>query len=263
MKTWLIDILDALLLRSAAFVRVAARPDAFLHGLLVILAVALLAGAPAAVSGVIDGFGPPPAVEPSDLQGSLAEPIAMLRPFLRSAGVPENMLDQILSQMENSVVLAGSIVTRVQQVDTAFPRPLAQGLMALGQWLSKPFANSPWPLATATLATWLGYGVWVMLVARLLGGRGTLHGFFGATAYFAAPHILAIFSGVPGLGTVLSVVASLWGLVIYVAATAATHRLSLGRAVLAVFIPILALLAVFSLLLLPLGLFALLSGGSR
>lgn len=263
MKTWLIDILDALLLRSAAFVRVAARPDAFLHGLLVILVAALLGGAPAAVRGVIDGFGPPAVVEPSDLQSGLAEPIAMLRPFLRSAGVPENMLDQVLSQMEDSAVLAGSIVARVQQVDTAFPRPISQGLMALGEWLSRPFAGSPWPLATATLATWLGYGVWVMLVAKLLGGRGTLHGFFGATAYFAAPHILAIFSGVSGLGTILGIVASLWGFVIYVAATAATHRLSLGRAVLAVFVPILALLAVLSLLLLPLGLLALFSGGSR
>lgn len=263
MKTWLIDILDALLLRSAAFVRVAARPDAFLHGLLVILAAALLGGAPAAARGVIGGFGPPAVIEPSDLRTDLGEPLATLRPFLRSAGVPEDMLDQILSQIEDSAVLAGSIVTRVQQLDTSFPRPFAQGLMAIGQWLSKPFASSPWPLATATLATWLGYGVWVMLVAKLLGGRSTLHGFFGATAYFAAPHILTIFSGVPGLGIVLSVVAWLWGLVIYVAATAATHRLSLGRAVVAVFLPILALLAAFSLLLLPMGFIALLSGGGR
>lgn len=263
MKTWLIDILDAILLRSAAFARVAARPDAFFRGLLVILVVALLAGLPVAVRGVIDGFGPPAAVEPSDVRDNLAEPLARLRPVLRIAGVPESMLDQILSQVEDSAVLAGSVVTQVQQVDTAFPRPLAQGLMAIGAWLSRPFANSPWPLATATLATWLGYGIWVMLVAKLLGGGGTLHGFFGATAYFAAPHILTIFSGVPGLGAVLGVVAWIWGLAIYIASTAATHRLSLGRAVLAVFVPILALLAVISLLFIPIGLLALLSGGSR
>lgn len=263
MKTWLIDILDALLLRSVAFTRVAARPDAFLHGLLVIVVVALLGGAPVVVRDVIGGFGPPAVVEPSDLRNSLAEPLATLGPVLRIAGVPESMLDQILSQVEDSAVLAGSIVTQVQQADTALPRPLAQGLMALGRWLSRPFANSPWPLATATLATWLGYGVWVMLVAKLLGGRGTLHGFFGATAYFAAPHILTIFSGVPGVGSILTVVAWVWGVGVYVAATAASHRLSLGRAVLAVFVPFLVLLAVLSLLFLPMGLLALLSGGSR
>jgi len=263
MKTWLIDILDALLLRSAAFVRVAARPDAFFHGLLVILVVALLGGLPVAVRDVIDGFGPPAVVEPSDLRSDLAESLAALRPFLRIGGVPESMLDQILNQVEDSAIMAGSIVTRLQGADTAFPRPLAQGLMALGGWLSKPFADSPWPLAAATLATWLGYGVWVMLVAKLMDGRGTLHGFFGATAYFAAPHILTIFAGVPGLGGILSAVAWVWGVVIYVAATAASHRLSLGRAMVAVFVPILVLLAVLSLLVLPIGLLALFSGGTR
>ncbi len=263
MKAWLLDILDALLLRSAAFTRVAARPDAFLRGLLVILAAALLVGLPAAVGNVIDGFGPPAVVEPSDLQDSLTEPLATIRPWLQSAGVPADMLDRILSQIENNVLLAGSIAAQVQQADTALPRPLAQGFMALGGWLSRPFANSPWPLATATLATWLGYGVWVMLVAKLLGGRGTLHGFFGATAFFAAPHVLTVFSSVPALGSVLGVVAWLWGLVIYVVATAASHQLSRGRAVLAVFLPVVTLLVVLAFLFLPLGLLALLSGGSR
>ncbi len=263
MKAWLLDITDALLLRSAAFTRVAVRPDAFLRGLLVILAAALLAGLPAFVSDVIDGFGPPPVIEPGEVQKQLDESLAAIRPWLRSAGAPEAMLDRILGQVEASAVLAGTIVAQVQQADTALPRPLAQGLMALGRWLSRPFAGSPWPLAAATLATWLGYGVWVMLAAKLLGGRSTLHGFFGATAFYAAPHVLTIFSTVPVLGGVLGVVAGLWGLVIYVVATAASHRLSLGRAVLAVFLPILVLLNLLALLFLPISLLALLSGGSR
>ncbi len=68
---------------------------------------------------------------------------------------------------------------------------------AIGHWLSRPFASSPLPLAAATLSTWLGYGMWVMLAAKLLGGRGTLHGFFGATAFFAVPHVLDIFAACP------------------------------------------------------------------
>ena len=228
-----------------------------------ILAVALLTGLPAFVSDVIDGFSPAAVFEPSEFLENLAEPLARFRPWLQSAGVPQTMLDQILSQIEDNAVLAGSIAAQVQQADTAFPRPLAQGFMALGEWLSQPFANSPWPLATATLGTWLGYGVWVMLVAKLLGGRSTLHGFFGATAFFAAPHALAIFAGVPVLGSVLGVVAWIWGLIIYVVATAASHRLSPGRALLAVFLPVVALLTVLALLVLPISLIALLSGGSR
>lgn len=264
MKAWLLDILDALLLRTGAFTRVAARPDAFLRGLLVILAVALLTGLPAFVSDVIDGFGPAAVFEPSEFQEDLAEPLAMLRPWLQSAGAPQTMLDQILSQIEDNAVLVGSIAAQVQQAGTAFPRPLARGFIALGEWLSQPFASSPWPpLAAATLGTWLGYGVWVMLVAKLLGGRSTLHGFFGATAFFAAPHALAIFGGVPVLGAVLGVVAWLWGLLIYVVATAASHRLSPGRALLAVFLPVVALLTVLALLVLPISVIALLSGGGR
>jgi hypothetical protein len=263
MKAWLRDILDALLLRSTALARVAARPDAFLRGLLVILAVALLAGLPTAVSGVIAGFGPPAVIEPSELQGDLTESLTTIQPWLRSSGVPEAMLDQILGQIEDKVLLAGSIISQVQRADTIFPRPLAQGFTALGGWFSQPFANSPWPLATPTLATWLGYGVWVMLAAKLLGGRGTLHGFFGATAFFAAPYVLTIFSRVPVLGGILGVVACVWGLVIYIAATAASHRLSLGRAVLAVFLPVIALLAVVAVLFSFMTLLALLSGSSR
>jgi hypothetical protein len=73
MKTWLQDILDALLLRAAAFQRVIQRPDAFLRGLTVIVAVALLTGLPALVTHLVRGFGPEPTVEPGEVQHLLAE----------------------------------------------------------------------------------------------------------------------------------------------------------------------------------------------
>jgi len=51
--------------------------------------------------------------------------------------------------------------------------------------------------------------------------------------------------------------------VIYVAATAASQRLSVSRALLAVVLPVVVLLVVLSLTIFPIGLIALLSGGSR
>lgn len=262
MKAWLRDILDAFLLRSAAFARVAERPDAFLRGLLVILAVALIAGLPQLVGDVIRGFQPPAVLEPTEFRDDLTRSLADMRPWLQASGLPEEMVDRILTQVGDNVLLGGSIAVQVQQADTTFPRPLAEGLRAIGEWLSLPFASSGFPLAAATLATWLGYGIWVMLAAKLLGGTGTLHGFFGATAFFAVPHVLKILSPIPVLGGIVSVVALVWGLVIYIVATAVSHRLTAGRALLAVFLPILVLLALVALILIPISLLALVFGGN-
>ena len=53
------------------------------------------------------------------------------------------------------------------------------------------------PLAAVALGTWLGYGIWVMLFAKLLGGRSTLAGFFSTTALYAVPHLLSFFAFIP------------------------------------------------------------------
>jgi hypothetical protein len=38
-----------------------------------------------------------------------------------------------------------------------------------------------------------------MLLAKLLGGRGTLAGFLGTSALYAAPHALGFFAWIPCL----------------------------------------------------------------
>jgi hypothetical protein len=260
MKTWLRELLDVLLLRGATLARITERPDAFLRGLIVLLAVALLVGLPTLVTDVITGFRPPAVVEPGDMSSGLGWSADVMRPWLRSAGVPDAAIDQVIQVAEGNAGMALGIAAQVQQLPTALPRPLAQGFISLGRWLSGPFANSPLPLVAATLSTWLGYGVLVMLAAKLLGGRGTLHGFFGATAFFAVPHILDIFARVPVAGPVLGVIAFLWGLVIYVVATAVSHRLSASRALAAVFAPFVLLLVLVSLVLLVLMIFGITAG---
>jgi hypothetical protein len=258
MKSWLAEILDALRVRGRTLAAIADLPDAFMRGLLVIVAVALIAGLPALVSGIAAGFGPT-AVEPAELRPEVAGAFDMMRPLLRSSGLPETVIDQIVEIAQGNTQMAGEIATEIQQLPTALPRPVAQAFMSIGAWLSRPFATSPFPLAVASLATWLGYGIFVMLVAKLLGGRGTLHGFFGATGFFAAPHILTLLSPVPVLGTILGIVAFVWGVVIYCVATAASHRLSAARALVAVFAPLIAVLALVALSILVLALVALIA----
>lgn len=263
MKAWLVDIRDALLLRSAAFARLQERPDAFFRGFTVIVMVALLVGLPAFVIDVVRGVGPAPVVEPTELQPDVHFDREGLAPLLRAAGLPDALIEEALLRAEESTLLAGTIATELQKLPTALPRPIAETARAKGRWLSLPFASAGIPLTAAVLSTWLGYGIWVMLVARLLGGRATLHGFFGATAYFAAPHLLAVFDRVPVAGPVLSLVGAVWGLVVYVAATAVSQRLSISRAVLAVVLPLLVLVILLSFMIFPIGLLAVLSGGSR
>ena len=260
MKAWLRNLLDALLLRGETLRRVSDRPDAFLMGLTVLLAVALLVGLPSLGVEVIGGFQPPVMVEPGEAQPNVSGAFDQVRPWLRSAGVPDFVLGQVLQLAEGNTAMIGTVATQIEQLPTALPRPLAKAFIGLGHWVSTPFANSPLPLAAVTLSTWLGYGIWVMLAAKLLGGRGTLHGFFGATAFFAVPHVLDIFARVPVLGAVLSVVAFLWGLVIYIVATGASHRLSAGRAIVAVFAPFVLLLTLVALVLLAFVVWALAAG---
>lgn len=263
MKAWLFDVRDALLLRRAALERIQARPGAFFRGFTVIVAVALLVGLPVLVIDVVRGFGPAAAVEPAEAPLEFHIDPGTLAPLLQGTGAPDALIEEALKRAEESALLAGEIATRIGQLPTAMPQPAAQAAQAVGRWLSQPFAPAGIPLTSAVLATWLGYGVWVMLVAKLLGGRASLHGFFGSTAFFAAPHALSVFERVPVAGPILSIAGAVWGLVVYVAATAASQRLSISRALLAVVLPVVVLLVVLSLTVFPIGLIALLSGGSR
>jgi hypothetical protein len=262
MKSWLRDLLDALLLRGATLARIADRPDAFFRGFVVLLAVALFAGLPALVGEVVAGFQPPVAVEPGDVQSGIASSLGVVRPYLLNAGVPAAVIDQVLQIADGNSVTVASMTAQIDQLPAALPRPMARAFLGLGHWLSRPFANSPLPLAVAALSTWLGYGIWVMLVAKLLGGRATLHGFFGATAFFAVPHVLDIFAGIRVAGSVLGAIAFIWGLVIYTVATGASHRLSAGRAIVAVFAPVVLLLTLVALVLVALAIWGLVLGSS-
>lgn len=260
MKAWLHTLLDALLLRGSALARTSDRPDAFAHGLLAVVIVALLVGLPVLVQDIIRGFQPVAVVEPSEAQPDVTGPLTLVRPYFRDAGVPESIIDQIFQAAEGNMAMAGTIAAQIDALPTALPRPLARAFMAAGRWLSLPFAGSPFPLAAAALSTWLGYGVWVMLAAKLLGGRGTLHGFFGATGFFAVPHVLNIFSSIPIAGPLLGAIAFLWGLVIYTIATAVSHRLSGARALVAVFAPFILLLILVALVVLAIAAWGLAAG---
>ena len=103
---------------------------------------------------------------------------------------------------------------------------------AVGQFVSYPFG---W------MSTWMLYGLLVLVAAKILGGRATVQQMLGCTALAAVPFILGIFGFIPQLGYWPGLIAFLWGLVIYVMGTAVANEFGIGKAILAVILPILVI----------------------
>jgi hypothetical protein len=239
MKAWLGTLWSASLLRSEAFTGFRDRRDVFFQGFLIIIAVALLVGMPPFLGNVVK------AVQPRMSEAQLEEATTQFERGLKQIEpllglVPTETRQQLtdVTRVIKTWIAAG---VEISNLSAVLPRPLGALLQAFGGWLSLPFVESGFPLSVVSLVTWLGYGLWVMLLAKLLGGRGTLAGFLGTSALYAAPHVLNFFAWVPCLGSVLGLIAFVWGIVIYVKATLVTHELTVGKALVAVFVPMLAL----------------------
>ena len=163
--------------------------------------------------------------------------IQQMQPFL--GNMPSGEMDAIMAQVKENMRFGFNIAQQVEGLPRILPKPINTFFEQVGKWVSQPFTAGGFPLAAVALATWLGYGIWVMLFAKLLGGRGTLAGFFGVTALYAVPHLLSFFAFIPILGGILGLIAYFWGLAIYIKGTASSHQMSLERSLLAVFLPVL------------------------
>jgi hypothetical protein len=231
----------ALTFRDDAYQAFHARHDVFLRGAVLIVVVALLVSLPAFIMDLANGLRSQSPTGANNVSAQFEQGLQQALPFMQN--VPPSVLQQIRQGFETGTEIAA----RIEALPTPIPRPIGRGLEALGRWLSQPF-GSRLPLTAASLGTWLAYGIWVMLFAKLLGGRGDLAGFFGTTSLYALPHVLNIFGSVPYLGPITSVIAFAWGGAIYVKATAVSHQMTLSRALLAVILPVVALAALLAVL---------------
>ncbi len=261
MAQWLHDLRGALLLDTATFLRYRERGDAMLRGALLIVVVALVAALPLFVRDLANGLNPRSAQdEATRASAEFDQGLQQAEPYLQN--VPPQVLNSIRQGFEMGAQIAGQIAA----APTLLPKPVGGFFEALGHWLQRPVTGPAIPLAAASLATWLGYGIWVMLFSHWLGGRAELRHFFGTTALFAAPHLLNFFSSwVPFVGWLFSLVAFFWGLVIYVKATAVSQELHTDRAVLAVLLPAIIVVVLIGLGVLfgALALFTLVAGANR
>ena len=230
----------AITLDIPTLVRFRDTKDTFRRGLIILVLVGLILGAVEFAVVFIGGvFGPPPGAELAEARQNLDQILRFMPPEAAQA-----VEGQILSIFESVIEIGQGIAA----LPTPLPRPVGNLFEALGAWLSQPLAM---------LGAFLAYGIWVMLAAKLLGGTGRLQEFLGTAALSSAPYLLLVLGWVPCLGSVLGLVAWVWSIVIWVGATAVAHgwadpvaageggeaqyRVNWGRAILAVILPVLAL----------------------
>ena len=225
----------ALFLDTQTFVAQREAQDTFKKGVLLVVVITLLAGSLSFVVSTVKGILPPRwDAQREKVENQISQVFEFL-PFEMDAETEWMVLGSIEAGLD--------IGFEIAQLPTPLPRPVKGFLQALGGWISAPLLR---------LGGWMGYAFWVLLVAKLLGGRATLSQMLGCTALYVAPQILTILRVIPCLGTVLGFVAFVWGLVIYIKATAVANELSLGKALLSAVLPAAALIGLILLVLIPL-----------
>jgi hypothetical protein len=224
----------ALSLDTQTFVAQREARDAFRKGVLLVVIVTLLAGSLSFIVSTVKGFLPPKWDAQRD---EVEDQISQVFKFL-----PLEMDAETEQMIVGSIEAGLDIGFEIAQLPTPLPRPVKDFLQALGGWVTAPLLR---------LGGWMGYAFWVLLVAKLLGGRATLSQMLGCTALYVAPQILTILQVIPCLGPILAFVAFVWGLVIYIKATAVANELGPGRALLAAILPAAVLIGLISLIVIP------------
>jgi hypothetical protein len=219
-----------LALRRETMAAWAEAPDGFRRGVLFVALTALIAGS---LTMIVDAAH---AVNPPDTEAQRAEMQAQVE---RLYSALEPFLDQeVVDAIRENTPAALDLLIELQELPTPLPNPTSRLITALGVWLSAPITR---------LGGWFGYTVFVLLVARLLGGTGGVRQMFAATALASAPRALGMFGallrllGVGALGGPVAVGLWVWSVAIYVRAVGVASRLDGARSLAATVVPALAL----------------------
>ncbi len=236
-------ITSALLLEDTAFKKMRDAENGFARGLMTIVAISLIVGLVISLVGFIGAVRTSPAAEMAKFQQGMEQMLDQMRAFGAFGGDEEFW--RIFMQNWQAGIEMGANIAEVAVETTPAPKPVVDFFQALGRWLSYPFG---W------ISTWMLYGVVTLVFAKLLGGTATIREMLAATSLVAVPHLLDAFSFIPYIGSLVGLIAFVWGVAIYVKGTAVANRFDLGRAILAIVAPfiILFVLMVIAVLLLVL-----------
>lgn len=231
---------DILALRDRAYVRFNDLPHVFERGLLIVLVVALLVGAVNGLVGLVSDLRAAP-----QLLARQQAKDAALDTFERWQSyfpLSPDLREPIVKYLEIGI----DIKYDIAELSTPFVKPVRAVFRAAGHILSTPFSF---------LSGWMGYTLWVLLAAKILGGRAHLQNMLGMTALQFLPSLLLVLQPIPYLGPVVGIIAFIWGALIYIKATAVANEMPTIRGFLAVILPLVVLIALI-LIAVPVGLWA-------
>lgn len=232
-SAWLRTAGDAITLKPEPYQRLAAQPS-LRTALLLVLVVGLIIGAASALLG-LPGLFRSPAQEVERGLSSFEDALDQAMSF-SGQSTPET--EAVIDLIKSSIETWKPFVQQLAAVPAPLPSFLGRFFTWVGGWLSSPFG---------LLSSWLALSIWVMLFARLLGGRGSLVSYLSASSLSVIPSLLNIFGFVPCLGGVLALAAWVWALLIQIKAVQVSHDLSQGRSILAVLLPYILLILVVTL----------------
>jgi hypothetical protein len=202
----------------------------------------LIAAFPGFVSNVIDGVTPFNEAEAQAFEADFFRGFDLVQQFMPADEEFQLFMDMFRENFAYGMRMAIAI--------DALPRPLpfAVGgfLTTFGAWISGAFSH---------LASWLSYAIWVLLFAKLTGGRGGLNLFLGLTALYAVPNLLGFLGFIPFLGAVFTLVGMVWGWVVYVKGIQVSQEFSSGKAVLVAILPLIVAIVVVFIITIVMGIF--------
>ena len=223
----------ALLLDEETFVDFKASHNVFAQGVLLIVIVSLIVSLIGSAVQLVGGLT---ALPFSVQRRSIEQEISRAFRSLPDMDADMEMFEAMILDWTS---IGLDIAESISHLPTPLPRPTGSILRAIGSTVSAPLQ---------ALGEWMCFTLIAFVVAKLMGGRATVQEMLGTTALYIIPHIAGVLNPITCLRTLTGVVATVWGIVIYVKATAVANDIDNGRAALAVFLPI--LVPIFLLLVL-------------
>ncbi len=212
------------ILNDTAYQEWRERPNVFLRGIVLIIVISLVAGLISFAVNLVNQIQP---VDVSQIQKGMDQWLEIQSQFMPFAQDPE--VEEMIRGMMDVIV---PMIRDISEIQAPLPRGIVGFLNALGGWLTR---------ALAAIGGWLFYGALVLIFANLLGGSAKLPEFLGTVAVYVVPGLLGLLQPLPCVGCLLGLVATIWGIVVYIKATSMATGLDAGRAILAVVAPIIAI----------------------
>ena len=220
------------LLDQKTYERLFAAENSMKVGIFYLLACFLIVAIPSFVTGTIDKVQPFTAERADLFQKEFLQGIETATRFMPGGGED---FEIFMEQFKENFAMGTSIAVGIDALPRPIPRAVGGFLQSFGGWLSSPFTH---------LAAWIGYAIWVLLFAKISGGRGGANRFLGLTAFYAVPNLLGFLRFIPFLGWAISLVGVIWGWVVYVKGVQVSQEFTPGKAILVSILPVFALLAV-------------------